>query len=104
MLAIQGEDGWCDNGEQELEGNYRGVQDQKWVNPGGLSSNRRPSLTNLVTELESIRTSLTEANTTLQTELDAIKARAAETSDALDDAKRYGSMALSVPAIDWVDG
>ena len=70
----------------------------------GLSTNNHPSLTNLVAELESIRTSLTTANTTLQTDLDAIKIRAAETSDALDDAKRYSSAALSVPLIHLVEG
>ena len=45
---------------------------------------------NLVTELEAIRTSLTLSNTVLQTDLDAIKARVSEISEALDDAKRYG--------------
>lgn len=35
------------------------------------------------------------SNTALQTELDAIKARVSETSEALDDAKRSGSTASS---------
>ena len=51
------------------------------------------SLINLVAELESIRTSLTTSNTALQTDLDAIRARVSETSEALDDAKRSGSTA-----------
>ena len=50
-------------------------------------------LTNLVAELESIRTSLTTSNTALQTDLDAIKARVAETTEALDDARRYNAAA-----------
>lgn len=53
-----------------------------------------PSLMALVTELESIRITLHTENTALQTELDAIKARVTETSDALDNVKRYGSTAL----------
>ena len=57
-----------------------------------FSSHER-NLTNLVAELESIRTSLTTSNTALQTDLDAIKARVAETTDALDDARRYNAAA-----------
>ena len=49
----------------------------------------------LVAELESIRTSLTTSNTALQTDLDVIKTRVSETSEALNDAKRYGLTASS---------
>ena len=49
----------------------------------------------LVAELESIRTLLTTSNTALQTDLDAIKSRVSETSEALDDAKRYDLTASS---------
>ena len=43
---------------------------------------------NVVTELETIKTQLNASNITLQTDLDAIKARVSESSEALDDAKR----------------
>lgn len=43
----------------------------------------------LVAELESIRVTLTTNNDSLQTDLDAIKTRVSETSEALEDAKRY---------------
>lgn len=51
----------------------------------------------LVAELEAIRASLTTSNTALQTDLDAIKARVSETSEALDDAKRYRVTASPFP-------
>lgn len=66
-----------------------------------LSSQNYPRLTGLVTELESIRTSLTTSNTALQIDLDAIKIRVAETSEALDDAKRYGSTILLILQQMW---
>lgn len=53
-----------------------------------------PDLMALVNELESIRVTLNTENTALQTELNAIKAQVTEASNALDDAKRYGSTAL----------
>ncbi|CAD6592553.1 MAG: kinesin-like nuclear fusion protein [Alectoria sarmentosa] len=47
-----------------------------------------------IAELEAIRTTLTTSNTALQADLDAIKTRVAETSEALDDAKRYHNIRL----------
>ena len=58
----------------------------------------------LVAELESIRTLLTTSNTSLQTDLDNIKIRVSETSEALDDAKRYDVTASPFWALELLNG
>ena len=58
----------------------------------------------VVAELESIRTLLTTSNTSLQTDLDNIKTRVSETSEALDDAKRYDLTASPFRALELLNG
>ena len=58
----------------------------------------------LVAELESIRTLLTTSNTSLQTDLDDIKNRVSETSEALDDAKRYDLTASLFRTLELLNG
>ena len=58
----------------------------------------------LVAELESIRTLLTTSNTSLQTDLDDLKTRMSETSEALEDAKRYDWTASPFRTTDLLNG
>ena len=58
----------------------------------------------LVAELESIRTLLTTSNTSLQTDLDDIKNRVSETSEALDDAKRCDLTASLFRTLELLNG